>query len=231
MKKNTLTLFIGLLLASPGRHTICAQSELQDSTTLTLTEKTVPALYPSSIWSAPLWMNEGMFGTWGLHEGFNANVDLGVRVGWGKYNPWKGGSFFSNLNAMYVAPLSKDKRWNAAFGGYYSNFRMWGDRKNTLGLTGLLDYQINDRLNAGVFVAHDFGLIGNNTYPHSPLPWLDNPSTTIGANLGIKVNENVRLNVSMSYTYFRDQDNFFPQRPPQEPLPSGKPGRPLEGRK
>lgn len=165
-----------------------------------LPSQSVLSLQPMSIRYAPIWMHHGPLGTWDLHEGFNANVDLGVRIGWGKYNPWKGGSFFTNFNALYVQPLSKDRKWNMALGGYYSNFKMWGDRKNSVGLMGIVDYQINERMNAGVFLVHDFGLMGDKHFPYSPCPWMDNPSTTIGADWGIKVNDKVRFNVSMSYT-------------------------------
>ena len=45
------------------------------------------------------WMGYGM-GGWDLHQGLNAQVGAGVRVGWGKHNPWRGASFFTDIAAM-----------------------------------------------------------------------------------------------------------------------------------
>lgn len=194
------------------------------------TEESVMPLQPLTIRHAPMWTHYGPLGTWDIHEGFNANVDLGVRIGWGKYNPWKGGSFFTHLNALYAQPLSKDRKWNMALGGYYSNFKIWGDRKNAVGLMGIIDYQINEKMNAGIFLVHDFGLIGNKNFPGPHLPWLENPSTTIGADWGIKVNEKIHFNVSMSYTRHHG-DGFGPQPYPQQnPGPSLRPDTDRRGR-
>ncbi len=223
---------IGTLVLFAGTHSLQAQEAAPD-TVGTAYSRSLPAyaMPPHTLWHGPVWTGFGPLGTWDLHQGLNANIEMGVRVGWGKNNPWRGASFFSNLSGMYVMPLSKDGRWNAGLGGYYSNFRMWGDRKNTLGLMGFVDYQINDRLNAGFFATHDFGLVGDKTAPFSPMPWLDSPATTIGANMGIKVSESVRLNVSMSYTHYHDNDRMFPQNPPPPPpassgnRPRGRDGR------
>lgn len=216
MMKHFL-LIIVLLFNQAGVCTILAQEEsleLADSAALQPAQAFL-TLQPLSIRHAPLWMHHGPLGTWDVHEGFNANVDMGVRIGWGKYNPWKGGSFFTHLNALYVQPLSQDRKWNLALGGYYSNFKMWGDRKTSVGLTGILDYQINERMNAGVFLVHDFGIIGDRHFPCNPFPWMENPSTTIGADWGIKVNEKVHFNVSMSYTHHHG-NGFVPKMHPQQ---------------
>lgn len=228
--KRLFTL-IGLLFFSAGLHILQAQEEMPDTIGIRFSQPIPNRMYMQSpsLWYAPLWSGYGPLGTWDLHDGFNANIEMGVRVGWGKNNPWKGGSFFSNLSGMYVMPLSKDGRWSAAMGGYYSNFRMWGDRKNTIGLMGMVDYRINDRLNAGFFATHDFGLMGDKSFPFSPMPWLDNPSTTIGANMGIKMSESVRLNVSVSYTHQHENDRMFPQSPPPPP-PASFGNRPNRGR-
>lgn len=140
------------------------------------------------------------FGTWDLHEGMNLQLETGVRVGWGKHNPWRGASFFSNVGAMYAMPLSKDGRWTAALGGYYSNFRLWHQQMNTIGVMGMVDYTINDRLDIAGFVTHDFGVIGGLSHRTPLLPFLENPSTTIGAEFGIKVSDNASMRISFSMT-------------------------------
>jgi len=157
-------------------------------------------IYPTNygIWSLPP-----------LHYGLNGNVEAGVRVGWGRHNPWKGASFFTNLAGLYAMPLSKDGRWTAAIGGYYSNYRLWGEPINSLGLTALVDYRINEKLNLTGFVAHDFGDMGSKRFPYYgfyglyPLDYTyytGCPSTTVGADLGIQVSEKLALSIGISVT-------------------------------
>ncbi|MBQ7180734.1 MAG: hypothetical protein IJR87_05510 [Bacteroidaceae bacterium] len=153
-----------------------------------------------------------------LHYGLNAEAGAGVRVGWGRHNPWRGASFFTDMAALYAMPVSKDGRWTAALGGYYSNYRMWGEPVNRLGLTGLVDYRINDKLNLTGFVAHDFGAVGGRRL-HGPGlwgtgydPWLTGyglgygPATTVGADLGIQLTEKMALSIGVSMT--RQQPDF-----------------------
>ena len=142
-----------------------------------------------------------------LHYGLNGQVGAGVRVGWGRHNPWRGASFFTDLGALYALPLSKDGRWTAALGGYYSNYRMWGEPVNRLGVTGMLDCRLNERLNLTGFVAHDFGAVGSRR-PGAPLWWPCDygllgygPATIVGADLGIRVTEKFALSIGISMTH------------------------------
>lgn len=228
---NRLTnIIVALFVCFLGTPNLQAQETVAgaaDSIVISTGQMFNPML-PQNIRFAPLWSHHGLMGGWDLHEGFNANVDMGVRVGWGKYNPWKGASFFTHFNAMYVQPLSKDRRWNAAVGGYYSNFKMWGDRKNSVGIMGLVDYQINERMNAGVFITHDFGLLGDDRLAFTPMPWLGSPSTTIGADWGIKASDKVRFNVSVSYTRFHD--NFLMPQPVLPVVPENGAGRSVDAK-
>ncbi len=161
-----------------------------------------------------------------LHYGLNAEVGAGVRVGWGKHNPWRGASFFTDLGALYAMPLSRDGRWTAALGGYYSNYRMWGEPVNRLGLTAMVDCRLNERLNLTGFVAHDFGALGGRR-PGMPLYWPCDyglpgygPATTVGADLGIRVTEKFALSIGISMTH---QQSDFPYGinalPPQRHQP------------
>ena len=163
-----------------------------------------PALY------GPL----GMYGMdmWPLHEGVNAQVGAGVRVGWGKHSPWRGASFFSNAALLYATPLSQDGRWTGAVGGYHSNYRLWGRQVNTLGIMGMVDYRINDRLNVGGFLMHDSGVVGGSRGIGHPMLPFESPSTTLGADLGIRLTQNAALSVGISFT--RYEDSFMPPPPP-----------------
>ncbi len=160
----------------------------------------------------------GMYpmGVWPLHEGLNAQVGAGVRVGWGKHSPWRGASFFSDAALLYAAPLSDDGRWTGAVGGYHSNYRLWGRQVNTLGLMGMVDYRINDRLDVSGFLMHDFGIVGGQNGQHAPLLPFESPSTTLGANLGIRLSPNAALNLGISFTHY---DTPFQPLPPPPPSP------------
>lgn len=167
-----------------------------------------------------------------LHQGLNAEVGLGVRVGFGKRNPWKGASFFTTLTALYAMPLSKDGRWTAAVGGYYDNYRLWNSRVNQLGLMGLVDYRLNERLNLSAFLMHDFGLEDgmfsarsssapsllcmNPCYPYMALGM---PVTTIGANLGIKLSETAAISIGISVS--RQQNPIRYEHIPNNPAFNG----------
>lgn len=145
------------------------------------------------------WMGYGL-GGWDLHEGLNAQIGAGVRVGWGRNNPWRGASFFTDVAAMYCLPLSRDGRWSAAVGGYFSNYRLWGRQVNSVGLTGLVNYRFNERLDLSGFVMHDFGVIGGHADGAPLLPFLEQPHTTVGAQLGINMGEKARLEIGVSFT-------------------------------
>lgn len=145
------------------------------------------------------WMGYGI-GGWDLHEGLNAQVGAGVRVGWGRNNPWRGASFFTDLAAMYCMPLSKDGRWSAAVGGYFSNYRLWGRQVNSVGICGLVDYRFNEKIDLSGYVMHDFGVIGGHAAGSPIIPFLDQPHTTIGAQLGINMSDKARLEIGLSFT-------------------------------
>ena len=166
---------------------------------------TLANMYDSPIINMP-WMGYGL-GTWDLHDGLNAQIGAGVRVGWGKNNPWKGASFFTDIAAMYCMPLSKNGRWSAAVGGYFSNYRMWGRQMNSVGLCGLVNYKINEQMDFSGFIIHDFGVIGDKAAGAPYMPFLDQPSTTVGGQLGINIGEKARLNIGLSFTR---QNNPFP---------------------
>ncbi len=175
-----------------------------------------PCCGDSTVTSMP-WMGYGM-GGWDLHQGLNAQIGAGVRVGWGRNNPWRGASFFTDIAAMYCLPLSQDGKWSAAVGGYFSNYRLWGRQVNSVGVCGLVDYRFNDRVNLSGFVMHDFGAIGGHQAGAPLMPFLDQPRTTVGAQLGINASEKLRVEIGLSFT--RENGSFpYPADPSGRPLP------------
>ena len=80
---------------------------------------------------------------WSLHAGLNLQMEAGVRVGWGKGNPFGGASFFIKGGAMYAMPLSRDVRLTAAAGGYFSNYRLYVYHISTLVLISIVYYFFN----------------------------------------------------------------------------------------
>ena len=57
---------------------------------------------------------------YGLHRGLNVSLDLSAFATFGKNLPHKGG-FSQNINATYLAPLTKDGKLWIAGGGYFNN--------------------------------------------------------------------------------------------------------------
>ena len=89
------------------------------------------------------------FGTYGygLHRGLNVSLDLSAFATFGKNLPHKGG-FSQNINATYLAPLTKDGKLWIAGGGYFNN-TFWGsDSYRDVGLYALLGYRFNEHWEA-----------------------------------------------------------------------------------
>lgn len=202
--------------AHPEMHTdnILAQEKKPLPITLYHTPSAwIPAPYRyggmGHLWlpMAPL----GGLSFWNLHEGFNASIDMGVSVGFGKNNPWRGAAFFTNVAGLYAHQVND--RLTLAGGLYLSHLDGWGQHPNALGLFGLANYRINDRLDITGYAAHDFGIMGisrsqlwgNPMQVCNPLlPGYGVPSTTVGADLGIRLGDNAKLNLGVSFT--REQE-------------------------
>jgi len=160
-----------------------------------------------------MWCPFGYFGgptLWNLHEGFNASVDMGVSVGFGKNNPWKGAAFFTNVAGLYAHQFND--RLTVAGGLYLSHYNGWGQGQNAVGLFGLVNYQINNRLDVTGYLAHHFGSFGgyHNDFSTPLLPGFANPSTTIGADLGIRLSEKAKLSIGVSVTREEMDGRFGP---------------------
>lgn len=87
---------------------------------------------------------------YGLHRGLNVSLDLSAFATFGKNLPHKGG-FSQNINATYLAPLSRDGKLWIAGGGYFNN-TFWGsDSYRNVGLYALLGYRFNEHWEAYVY--------------------------------------------------------------------------------
>ena len=147
---------------------------------------------------------------YGLHRGLNVSLDLSAFATFGKNTPHKGG-FSQNINATYLAPLTRDGKLWIAGGGYFNN-TFWGsDSYRDVGLYAILGYRFNEHWEAYVYgqlsVNNNYSRYGNlyMGYPYYGWGW---PATGImplgygmgatGANvLGAGVKYNINKNFSV----------------------------------
>lgn len=147
---------------------------------------------------------------YGLHRGLNVSLDLSAFATFGKNLPHKGG-FSQNINATYLAPLTKDGKLWIAGGGYFNN-TFWGsDSYRDVGLYAILGYRFNEHWEAYVYgqlsVSNNYSRYSNlyRGYPYYGWGW---PVTGVmplgygmgaaGANvLGAGVKYNVNKNFSI----------------------------------
>ena len=141
----------------------------------------------------------GWGGMWDVHEGLNAEVGMGVMVGFGKNNPFKGASFFSNVSLLYAKPVSK--HWSVALGGTLSQFRMWNKNEFAGNVFALGNYKFDEHWSASIY----------GSYNHMPggMAWMDFYSTPdmmnfnenfarFGAEVTYKFNEKCAISVGVS---------------------------------
>ena len=154
--------------------------------------------------------NKGLEYGYGLHKGLNVSLGASAFATFGKGLPHKGG-FSQNINATYLAPLSKDGKLWIAGGGYFNN-TFWGsDSYRDVGLYAILGYRFNEHWEAYVYgqlsVNNNYSRYGNlyRGYPYYGWGW---PATGVmplgygmgaaGANvLGAGVKYNVNKNFSI----------------------------------
>lgn len=147
---------------------------------------------------------------YGLHRGLNVSLDLSAFATFGKNTPHKGG-FSQNINATYLAPLTRDGKLWIAGGGYFNN-TFWGsDSYRDVGLYAILGYRFNEHWEAYVYgqlsVNNNYSRYGN-LYMGYPYYGWGCPATGImplgygmgatGANvLGAGVKYNINKNFSV----------------------------------
>lgn len=138
----------------------------------------------------------GAWSTWDIHSGLNVMLNAGVTIGFGRDNPFRNGAFFTNASAIYAKQIND--RWTVGLGGYLSRFSMSHDSYNDFGLQALASYKINERMNATFYGLHSFAPQDNPLFCPSIF---GQASTTIGAQLDVKVNDVVSFQVGVSRTY------------------------------
>ena len=87
---------------------------------------------------------------YGLHKGLNLSLGASAFATFGKNLPHKGG-FSQNINATYLAPLSKNGKLWIAGGGYFNN-TFWGsDSYRDVGIYAIMGYKFNEHWEAYVY--------------------------------------------------------------------------------
>lgn len=137
------------------------------------------------------------FSYWNIHKGFNASIDMGVMAGFGKYNPFKGVSFFQNLAGLYAAPMGK--RWTLAAGAELERYRIFNEYVNNLTVNGMASYALNDRMSLTGFASHTFGR-GMGPFYYPTMPFAMDNRTTVGLDFGMDVTPSFSFHVSVSNT-------------------------------
>lgn len=134
----------------------------------------------------------GGWGLWNLHEGFNAALDMGVSVSFGR-NRFPGAVFGTEVSAMYVfRPAS---RFTLAAGGFYDHTQWNGFGGNRFGINIMAGYQINDRLSVYAYGSKAFAP-GRGCPSWRMFPFLtDDFSERIGGMLHVKVSDAVSFSV------------------------------------
>ena len=90
---------------------------------------------------------------------------------------------------MYAMPLSKDRKWSLAIGGYMNNVNWNHASSREAGLTAVLGYQFDEHWEA--FIYGQKSIVSN---PNIPYPLYD-----IGA-LGDRIGAAVRYNFNPSFS-------------------------------
>lgn len=122
---------------------------LNTSKEATFTNKNMDESFGQPPISSLSYSFEPIYG-YGLHKGLNVSLGASAFATFGKNVPHKGG-FSQNINATYLAPLSKDGKLWIAGGGYFNN-TFWGsDNYRDVGLYAILGYKFNEHWEAYVY--------------------------------------------------------------------------------
>ena len=142
--------------------------------------------------------------TWRLHEGVNASLGLSVFSTFGSGHTWSGAGFSENASLMYAMPLGK--KFSAAIGGYIKNTSWAHDSFRSAGLSAILNYQANDRLN--VYAYGQKSLLNSNHIP-LPLYYMDDVADRIGIGAEYKVTPAFSIGLSVDYSRYKDPNPWF----------------------
>ena len=175
------------------------QSEVSLKSDTLFTLRQEPMGRPTLLSYVSPWRFVG-YGTWNVHEGLNANLDLGVVAAASKNSPMRAGSFYTDLSLLYAKPLSE--RWTAALGTTLSRFSLWHQQQNIVSFEGLVNYMFNEHFSASVFATYNLG-----DYQAMPLRygWMGMgpmndylpAKSTVGLQFNYKVNPSLSFHVSV----------------------------------
>lgn len=142
--------------------------------------------------------------TWRLHEGVNASLGLSVFSTFGSGHTWSGAGFSENASMMYAMPLGK--KLSAAIGGYIKNTSWAHDSFRSAGLSAILNYQANDRLN--VYAYGQKSLLNSK---HIPLPhyYMDDVADRIGLGAEYKITPAFSIGLSVDYSRYKEPNPWF----------------------
>ncbi len=145
----------------------------------------------------------GIGGLWDIHEGLNLSIDAGVTVGFGKDNPFRGASFFTNLSMLYAKKV--DQHWTWALGGTLSQFNMFNTDIYTGTLYGMANYAFNEKISATIYGSYTYSPNNGWTRPQA-LPFV-NRCAEIGAEFTYKFNDSFSMSISVSESAFDTPSN------------------------
>ena len=108
---------------------------------------------------------------YGLHKGLNVSIGASAFATFGKGLPHKGG-FSQNINATYLAPLTKDGKLWIAGGGYFNN-TFWGsDSYRDVGLYAIMGYKFDEHWEAYLYgqlsISNNYGSLYNRYAGYGP---------------------------------------------------------------
>lgn len=145
----------------------------------------------------------GGFNDWNLHTGMNTTIDMSVMGGIGRHS-YPGIGFGTNISMMYAKPLSK--KLSLAIGGYMSRLSWGANSYNDVGLSGVLGYTINDKMNLSVYGQKSL------TNPRIPFPMnaYGNLGDKFGAMFQYKPTSSMSFSVSVESSRYNAGNIGFP---------------------
>ena len=188
----------GTLLSEDGSLSALEPQPMTDEAQLAATSDSILSPLPLSFWEKPTlftaWSPFGPVGSWNIHEGLNAQIGAGVTIGWGKNNPFRGGSFFTDVSLLYAKPLSD--RWTMAVGTTFSRFRFFDDTMLLGSVYGMANYQFNERLSGTIYGSYTSPFGSSSSF--SKYSALSERCAEVGAELNYRFNNDIMLGIGFS---------------------------------
>ena len=151
--------------------------------------------------------------SWNLHEGLNVSLGASVFTEVGKH-AHHGVGFAQSLSAMYAMPLSKDRKWSLAVGGYMSNVNWNHVSAREAGLSAVLGYRFDEHWEA--FLYGHKSIVSSHDIPY-PLYDMGALGDRIGAAVRYNFNPSFSVQVSVEHGSMPQRDSFhdtYMQMPP-----------------